>query len=247
MSTTQGGGNIVADGLVLYLDSANTKSYVSGSTVWNDLSRSILNGTLTNGPTFNTGNGGSIVFDGTNNFIQLGVTPKLQFTNSDPYSISSWVYWTPVGSNFNTLLCYGDVAGVAPAFGDEGYYLTLDNNVLRSQSFLFDYFDGVTFKGIQGNAGVVPINSWFNIVGTSTSNNANGLKIYINGVLSSYTIRSLGPPASINYANSVFNVGARDVTTFFNGRIANTMVYNKELSSTEVLQNYNVTKSRFGL
>jgi hypothetical protein len=55
---------IVTDGLVLYLDAANTKSYVSGSTVWNDLSRSGYNGTLTNGPTFNISNGGSISFDG---------------------------------------------------------------------------------------------------------------------------------------------------------------------------------------
>ena len=62
MSTVQN-TKIVTDGLVLCLDAANTKSYVSGSTTWNDISRSGFSGTLINGPTFNGNNGGSIVFD----------------------------------------------------------------------------------------------------------------------------------------------------------------------------------------
>jgi hypothetical protein len=64
MSTVEGGGNIITDGLVLLLDAANSKSYPGTGTTWTDLSRSGNNGTLINGPTFNSGNGGSIVFDG---------------------------------------------------------------------------------------------------------------------------------------------------------------------------------------
>ena len=56
--------NIVSDKLVLYLDVANTRSYVSGSTIWNDLTPDLNNGTLINGPTFNSANGGSLVFNG---------------------------------------------------------------------------------------------------------------------------------------------------------------------------------------
>ena len=63
--------NIITDGLVLYLDAANTKSYVSGSTTWTDLV-GLNNGTLINGPTFNSANGGSIVFNGVNNYVTLG-------------------------------------------------------------------------------------------------------------------------------------------------------------------------------
>ena len=80
MSTAEGGGNIVTDGLVLLLDAANTKSYVSGSTIWNDLSRSGNTGTLTNGPTYNSSNGGSIVFDGSNDFIEGTITVPTSFT-----------------------------------------------------------------------------------------------------------------------------------------------------------------------
>ena len=60
---------IVTNGLVLCLDAGNVKSYVSGSTTWTDLSPTQKNGILTNGPTFNSSNGGSIVFDGVDDYI----------------------------------------------------------------------------------------------------------------------------------------------------------------------------------
>ena len=60
---------IITDGLVLYLDAANPYSYVSGSTVWNDISRTMTSGSLINGPTFSSANNGSIVFDGVNDYV----------------------------------------------------------------------------------------------------------------------------------------------------------------------------------
>jgi hypothetical protein len=60
---------IVTDGLVLYLDAGNQLSYPGSGTTWTDLSRSQTNGTLVNGPTFNTGSLGSIVFDGVDDFL----------------------------------------------------------------------------------------------------------------------------------------------------------------------------------
>ena len=72
MGAVEGGPNVVYNGLVLYLDAANNKSYVSGSTSWNDLTSNQNVGTLTNGPTFNTGSGGSIVFDGVDDYVDCG-------------------------------------------------------------------------------------------------------------------------------------------------------------------------------
>ena len=60
---------IVTDGLVLCLDAANSRSYPKTGTTWTDRSTSGNNGTLTNGPTFDTNNGGSIVFDGSNDSV----------------------------------------------------------------------------------------------------------------------------------------------------------------------------------
>ena len=84
MGAVEGGPNVVYNGLVLYLDAANNKSYVSGSTSWLDLTPNQSNsGSLTNGPTFNTGSGGNIVFDGTNDYIDfyassLGTTTTVE-------------------------------------------------------------------------------------------------------------------------------------------------------------------------
>ena len=62
--------NIVTDNLVFCVDAANTKSYSGSGTIWKDISGEDNDGTLVNGPTFSNDNGGSIVFDGTNDYIQ---------------------------------------------------------------------------------------------------------------------------------------------------------------------------------
>ena len=240
---------IVTDGLIFYVDASNPKSYDTTGTTWNDISRNNNNGVLTNGPTYNSSNLGNIVFDGTNDFVQFNSIPILQFTNTQPYSISMWFYWTPSTTNFYTVFSYGDVAGLFPTTGDKAYYIMLDSGVLSTQSFLFDYYDGSAYKSLQGNVGVVPQNSWVNFVATSgTINSTAGMKVYINGNLArSFTRFGSGSPSSINYTGCNVNIAARDSTTFFNGKIASTMVYNKELSSDEVYMNYLAMKGRFNL
>ena len=78
------GPTVVTNGLVLSLDAGDRNSYVSGSTTWFDLAGT-NNGTLTNGPTFNTGSFGSIVFDGVDDYV---ATTGIQ---APSFSISSWV------------------------------------------------------------------------------------------------------------------------------------------------------------
>jgi len=80
---------IVTDGLVLYLDAANIKSYVSGSTIWRDISRSgASNGIIVNGPIFNSLNGGSISFDGVDDYIDISNAPQNQFSNTEAWTLS---------------------------------------------------------------------------------------------------------------------------------------------------------------
>jgi len=252
MSTIDGGWrgpNIVKDGLVLYLDAGSPNSYYGGrGTVWKDMSGNGNNGTLTNGPTFNSGNGGSIVFDGVDDYVDLGVIPNLQFSNIQAFSVSIWVYWTPIGATLTTLFSYGHVAGSNPDSGDEGYYITLDNGVLRSRSFLFDYYDGSAARSIQGNVNVVPTNSWINLVCISGGNNDTSNDVtYIDGALISTTSRRNQSPSTINYSVSAVNVAARDSKATINSRVSSVSVYNRALSATEVLQNFNATRARFGI
>lgn len=77
---------IVTNGLVLALDAANNKSYPGSGVTWYDLSGNGNNGTLTNGPTFNVGNLGSIVFDGTNDYVSFnnsGTSTSFDFGTGD--------------------------------------------------------------------------------------------------------------------------------------------------------------------
>ena len=91
------GPNIVTDGLVLVLDAANPTSYISGSTTWRDLSGNNNSGSLVNGPTFNSVNGGSIVFDGSNDYVEISpVNASSQFT------LNLWIKCIQTGSVGNT-------------------------------------------------------------------------------------------------------------------------------------------------
>ena len=98
---------IVTNGLILYLDAANANSFVSGSTIWNDLSRGGYNGVLTNGPTFNSGNGGSIVFDGINDYISIAGGGGLSGASNG--TIDIWVKWICTTQPVGYSLAYGPV------------------------------------------------------------------------------------------------------------------------------------------
>jgi hypothetical protein len=92
---------IVTDGLVLYLDAANPYSYVSGSLNWNDLSRSQLSGSLVNGPTYSSANNGSIVFDGTNDYVNCG--SNAGSVSGSQFTISSFFYWDGTATSRNVF------------------------------------------------------------------------------------------------------------------------------------------------
>lgn len=222
---------IVTDGLVMYLDAANTKSYVSGSTTWNDISRSGINGTLTNGPTFNTGNGGSIVFDGVNDFVDCGNN-----SITKPSGNMTLSYWfRGVGVNV------GDATGIGTLGTDRGFVLGPDNgNVVY-----FMIPASSTTLIISSFSTTINSQIWYNIVGTYLP--STYIKLFLNGVEVASNTNSI--PSSLYTGNALsLKIGNRgDNTRFFSGNISQVSIYNRALSATEVLQNYNATKTRFGL
>jgi hypothetical protein len=216
---------IVTDGLVLYLDAANARSYVSGSTAWTDLSRGGNNGRLENGPIYNSANGGSIVFDGGDDYVNIG-TQSLGITRD--FTISFWANITKNGvvEIFNK--------GYNPP--DYGIYLAkLVSNKLSLQSFSpiinFETTSTIT-SGIRNY--------------TAVRSNTNCFW-YINGVQDNSAVIA---STSINQSNlKEWRIGSNfdTVRPTFGGNIYSFSVYNKGLTQTEVLQNYNATKTRFGL
>jgi hypothetical protein len=237
-----GGSNVVKSGLVLSLDAANARSYVSGSTTWRDLSGNNNSGSLTNGPTFSSINGGSIVFNGSNNFIGV-VPPVSSLSNVSQFSYSAFV-------NFNTKT-------TGNAFFSYGSSNVFTTDII----FAWDTATSVLFfqvnNGTDGAASFSynTFNTWINIsvvYNGSLSGNSNRLKAYINGNEITLTYGSYTVPATTASPSSPLcrlGIYASDSSNAWglNGRIATTQIYNRALSADEVLQNYNATQARFNL
>lgn len=238
MSTLSGGPNIVLDGLVLNLDAGNVKSYVSGSTTWNDISRSGNNGTLINGPTFNTGSGGSIIFDGVNDFVSVNsgssaINPPTAVTVTSFFNISSY------GANFAPLVFkQNNYSGFYEQYAiyllNTGVGITI-TGVDRAQKTAFSSVD-------YRNQNVYAVGTCDTIT--------DELKLYINGTL----IQTVSFTSTFDIADTPINIGGTGILKFSagfngwaNGRIYQASIYNRALSAQEVLQNFNATRGRFGI
>lgn len=224
---------IVTDGLVLYLDAANNKSYASGSTIWNDLSKTSSVGTLTNGPTYNSSNGGSIVFDGVDDYINLGDLYNLNYNSA---TLGAWIKTT-------SSQIYPNIIGKPYYGGKIGRYslYVLPDGAL---GLITSQTDSINID-VNTTTGLINTGRWTYIVGVIDRNLGN--VIYVNGTI----VGSASGDTSAYDWNTTDNFTLGLYTSapngYFNGSISNGFMYNRALTSTEVLQNYNATKGRFGL
>ena len=217
---------IVTDGLILCLDAANKQSYPGSGTVWTDLAGS-NNGTLTNGPTFSSANGGSIVFDGSDDFIELNQDLLL----SSSFSISFAFKQNSPHGDWVRLIGHG--GAVDTRFW--GIWIPSTRDALLWQS----YAGGGNLYTSTYNFN---LNQTYIITFISTGLTLN---FYINGIL----FQSVTESGSINYSGnaSKIRVGWAGYHTFLNGNISQVSIYNRALTPAEVLQNYNATKGRYNL
>jgi hypothetical protein len=224
MAVQYANGKIVTDGLVLALDASDRNSYASGSTTWTDLSGNNNNGTLVNGPTFNSANGGSITFNGSQ-WVNFGTT-AFQLTN---LTLSTW---------FNA----NRISGLQELIAKEGCYkYRLEGSgfsILLATGTPWNFASGAILTG-----SILP-GQWYNATTTIVSNGA--VNLYVNGVLRYSTTIGF----TIGFNSNPANIAAYTDTSTgetFNGSIPIAQIYNRALSTSEVLQNYNAQKSRFGL
>jgi hypothetical protein len=210
--------SIVTNGLVLYLDAANRISYVSGSTTWNDMSGFSNNGTLVNGPTFNNGDGGSIVFDGVNDYVTIPSSSLLntltQFTYTAYLNISSSDTYGAIIARDNSLVWYAGrtvvgqrlfIGGSAP--GDSNTFLPSNR-----YAFICVTWDGTTIR------------YYFNGAPDGTATNTRSA-----------------------FNTTPISIGRYQTGEYFQGNIPIIQIYNRALSQQEIIQNYNATKARFNL
>jgi hypothetical protein len=227
---------IVTDGLVLYLDAANTKSYLGSGTTWSDISRGGNNGTLVNGPTYSTTNGGSIVFDGIDDSVNIPNIPNLLLTFNDTITYEV-IIKIPSSSTWSNGFA-GNIISRGTYAGFNGLGKSTTNNQILS------YYRGST-SGTASAGAFITRDQWHHCV--SIWNGVSSL-IYINGELkSTSTVTLVGDPDQTTISIAGVRALGGNNGLPFEGGIGFSRIYNRALSATEVLQNYNATKTRYGL
>jgi hypothetical protein len=207
--------DVTKSNLRLYLNAGNKNSYVGTGTAWNDLSGNAVNLTLTNGPVFNSGNGGYFLFDGTNDFL------------------SNWTYGSSIFSGaeftYQAVLNYsGKTAynNIFDTFNSVNPMMWIDpsNRLELNQAALVSTLSYNTQ----------------NIMVTFVQQNANpGLRLYINDTLVGTVTTAQG-----TIPNSRFNFFRRETTSqFYQGRAYTILIYNRVLTATEITNNYNLFKT----
>ena len=215
---------VVTTGLQLYLDAGNASSYPGSGTTWTDLSGNSRTGTLTNGPTYSGTNGGSIVFDGTNDFVQC--------TGSLTVTAATFVTWIRRNGN------QGQYDGILFSRGTNvtGMNFQVSNQLgyhWNDASSTYNWSSGLT----------VPDLTWCMIAISVTSTAATAYLCQTGGTTTATN--------TVNHSSSLLNdikiaqddAGGR----FFNGNIAIALLYNIALSAGQVSTNFEADRGRFGV
>ena len=231
-----GGENIVRDGLVLHLDAK-----YSYDGLWYDMSGNGNDGELINGPTYSSTDGGSIVLDGSNDYIR-GPAVLTKYSTG---TIEAWI------KTSNNATPGGHIYGESTP-GDATYWghLRLDGGKLE---FIID--DNSIVPEIR-STNTVNDDAWHQVVVTGSGNKSSDWLFYIDGQPEPRGSVQSGTESVLNsfWFNTntlnVYTVGALERTSVGNvlgGNIAIVRTYNRALTAAEVLQNYNALKDRFGL
>jgi hypothetical protein len=241
------GPDVSENGLVLALDAGNTKSYPGSGTTWTDLSglRNNANfGPSTAAPTYNSGNGGSIVFDGTNDYISCPATSHTQF-NAD-FTVESWIWIdsTVVSSrpdNLKSVTLFSSNGSSVGTFG-----LFVSGTTSTAGTGLEIYQDNVSLSAIVSQS--VPLNTWVHLAFVRAGSTLYG---FINRTQYTFTVLSGSSTALLGNSTSGSRIGVIQNSLYYGywkGYISNFRVYKgRALTASEISQNYNATKGRYGL
>ena len=222
------GPEIISDSLVLALDAGNTQSYVGSGTTWRDLSGNGNTGTLTNGPTYSSSNGGSIVFDGVDDYVTCGNNSILQLSGG---TVSAWVKTLNPGGSFRSIIAKQFNYAL---FTADGVLVTYDwgNNLTRTTNVN------------------ISDNSWKNVSMSFTTNTgtpSNNAVIYLNGIAILVTTIKRDDSNNIQLEIGRGGTVPSGNTQNLNGSIAQVSIYNRALTAAEVSQNFNALRGRFGI
>jgi hypothetical protein len=217
--------SVVTTGLQLYLDAGNASSYSGSGTNWTDLSGNGRNGTLTNNPTYSSADGGSIVFDGNNDFVQC--------SGSLTVTAATFVTWIRRNGS------QGDYDGIIYSRGTVATglsFLGVTNKISYTWNNTVD-----TYSWDSGLT--IPDLTWCMVAVSVTNTTATAYLCQSSGITSATN--------TVSHTSTVLDdirIGQDNlVSRFFNGRIAVAQIYNIALSAEQVSQNFAADRSRFGV
>jgi hypothetical protein len=216
---------IVTNGLIVHFDAAQLRSYPGSGATWSDISGSGISGSLNNGPTFSSEYGGSIRLDGINDDITFSAIPPSALT------VIAWVRSSLTNWNQSRCISLQSTAN--------GYYIL---PTVNTKNVTFSLDPGETSIGTVTVSNIAIPNMY-----TISTNGSNSHKAYLNDTeVASSTTSLFRPTQTISrtwYLGSDPNASNRRLDGYF----YNYLVYNRQLSESEIVQNYNAIKSRFGL
>ena len=227
--STHYGNKIVTNGLVFSLDYLNNRSYF-GTSEWRDLTYWSKTGTMSNGATFSND---GVFFDGIDDYLDF---PVLNLPSSGARSITTWV--RPIGVDICSVFAYGYI-------GTPQGSNILHLNVLGAGDIYWGFNDGdfYTSTGLLSSTSYNCITCTYNGGALNTSN----VKIYLNGVEQSTTPAGNNIGGFPSTINEYYTIGYDTGIRYFNGYISIINFYDRELTPSEVLQNYNALRTRFDI
>jgi hypothetical protein len=226
-------GGIVTNGLVLNIDAAKRASYPGSGTSWKDIVSNTVTGSLINGPVFSSNNGGYISFDGTNDYAELG---NILFNSASATTLDLWVnmpsmvtngYIMAKGSLGDGILTFGLRTGPGPSGGGSSYVRFQMGNQSGAVSTYIEF-------------GSLVWGQWYNFTFTYDGSFVTGYRNATTPQSNSFTGNMYTTTSPIRLASDKYGaIGAANIASF--------KIYNRALSATEITQNYNALKGRFGL
>lgn len=211
-----------SNGALLYLDAGQSASYPGSGTTWTDLSGNGRNGTLTSGPAYSRADGGSIVFDGVNDYVQCSGSPTV--------TAATFLVWMrrngPQDDYDGILYSRGAAATGIGFFGTTNKISYTWNNAVNTYS----WDSGLT----------IPDLTWCMVAVSVTSTSATAYLCQSSGITSATN--------TVNHTSTTLDairIGQDSLASrFFNGRIATAVIYNRALSADEITQNFNALRGR---
>ncbi len=217
------GTSLVTSNLILNLDPDNASSYSGSGTTWADLAGTAQNLTLYGSPTYTSGTPSYFTFNGTSQYANTATTG---IVNTTAYTKSAYFYLN--GYQDNNI------------FSGDGHFIYMGPAASVDKKIYCGHSDWGSFTAYPSTA-TINLSTWYHV--TLTFSTTNGMSLYINGVLdSTYTVLKTAHPGTGTASIAAYGSG-----NLLKGRVGKVLCYNTELTAAQVLQNFNATKTAYGL